>query len=101
MSAHFDVDPVAFSTRSLAACMGTHRRLGLQSPILDFTPELIRMICEMTNDHSLGPRGSCGMYCVKILGVVCHEGENKTIDTGQYICHRCIKKDLRIVECVL
>ena len=94
-SAHFDVDPVAFSNCCLAVCMGTHQRLGKKSPILDLSPELVRMLCQMNNDHCLGAHGTCGMCCVKILGVVRDEGENKTIDTGQFICHSCIKKDFR------
>ena len=74
--------------------MGTHDRLGQKSRILDLTPELTRMICQMTSSYCLGAMGSYGMCSVKILGVVRHEGENMTIDTGQYICHCCIKKDL-------
>jgi hypothetical protein len=61
MSTHFDVDPVTFSNFCLAVCMGTHQRLGKKSPILDLSPELIRMICQTNNDHCLGVHGTCGM----------------------------------------
>ena len=90
---HFDVDPEQFIQRSTAVMMGVHTRMGCDSLLLDLSIDLLRKICCIADTHDLGDKGVWGMCCVKMLGDVCYEGVVSQIDTGQFFCHYCIKKD--------
>jgi hypothetical protein len=73
--------------------MGVHTRMGCDSLLLDLSIDLLRKICCIADTHDLGDKGVWGMCCVKMLGDVCYEGVVSQIDTGQFFCHYCIKKD--------
>lgn len=90
---HFDVDPEQFILRCTAVMMGAHTRLGCGSLILELSSDLWCNICCMSSTHDLGRKGVWGMCCVKMLCDVLHEGTVRQIDTGQFFCHYCIKKD--------
>ena len=91
---HFDIDPDQFMLRSMAVMMSTQPRLGSDALIRDLPDQLLRMICTLSATHDLGPTGAWGMCCVKVVDDVCYNGELRHVDTGQFVCHYCIKKDL-------
>jgi len=76
--------------------MGAHTRLGCDSLLLELPIDVLRKVCSMAGTHHLGSKGAWGMCCVKMLCDVWYEDAIWQIDTGQFFCHYCIKKDFML-----